>query len=130
MQQVTATTMLQKSLQASTSVQTYSLIKGNTYVNQDDIFRRFEVVIQLILLHLRKKVNAHFHIFPDAEYAEYDEAATMEKFRREARREADRERMESDARGMFEESLKPDVIARVLKTSIEDVERILGLNKG
>lgn len=123
MQQVTATTMLQKSLQASTSVQTYSLLKGNTYVNQDDIFRRFEVVIQLILLHLRKKVNAHFHIFPDAEY---DEAATMEKFNREA----DRERMENDARGMFEEGLKPDVIARVLKTSIEDVERILGLNKG
>ena len=99
-------------------------------MNQDDIFRRFEVVVQLILLHLRKKVNAPFHIFPDAEYAEYDEATTMEKFKREARREADRERMESDARGMFEESLKPDVIASVLKTSIEDVERILGLNKG
>ena len=60
---------------------------------------------------------------------EYDEAATMEKFRREARREADRERMESDARGMYEEGLQPDAIARVLKTSIEDVEKILGLNK-
>lgn len=56
---------------------------------------------------------------------EYDEAATMEKFRREA----DRERMESDAKGMYEEGLKPDAIARVLKTSKEDVEKILGLNK-
>ena len=60
---------------------------------------------------------------------EYDEAATMEKFKKEYLSQGDRQRMESAARGMYAEGLTPDVIARVLKTTVEDIEVILGLNK-
>lgn len=37
--------------------------------------------------------------------------------------------MEKDARGMYEEGIGPDVIARILKIPVEDVEVILGLKK-
>ena len=60
---------------------------------------------------------------------EYDEAATMEKFKKEYLSQGDRQRMESAARGMYAEGLAPEVIARVLKTTVEDIEVILGLNK-
>ena len=60
---------------------------------------------------------------------EYDEAATMEKFKKEYLSQGDRQRMESVARGMYEEGLDPDIIARILKTTVEDVEVILGLKK-
>ena len=60
---------------------------------------------------------------------EYDEAATMEKFKKEYLSQGDRQRMESVARGMYEEGMDPDIIARILKTTVEDVEVILGLKK-
>ena len=64
---------------------------------------------------------------------EYDEAATMEKFKKEYLSQGlsrgDRQRMEKDARGMYKEGIAPDIIARILKTTVEDVDRILGLNK-
>jgi hypothetical protein len=68
---------------------------------------------------------------------EYDEAATMEKFKKEflaqghseGLSQGDRQRKERVARGMYEEGMNPDIIARVLKTTVEDVEVILGLKK-
>ena len=64
---------------------------------------------------------------------EYDEAATMEKFKKEylaqGLSQGDRQRKESVAMGMYEEGMDPDIIARVLKTTVEDVEVILGLKK-
>lgn len=56
---------------------------------------------------------------------EYDEAATMEKFKREA----DRSRMEKDARGMYKKGLSLDDIAEVLEVNVDVVEQILGLKK-
>ena len=44
------------------------------------------------------------------------------------RNEADRIRMEKDAKGMYEEGLKPDAIARIQDISVEAVEAILGLD--
>ena len=72
---------------------------------------------------------------------EYDEAATMEKFKKEylaqglsqglpqGLSQGDRQRMEKDARGMHKEGIAPDIIARILNTTVEDVKEILGLNK-
>ena len=64
---------------------------------------------------------------------EYDEAATMEKFKKEylaqGLSQGDRQRMEKDARGMYKEGIAPDIIARILNTTVEDVKEILGLNK-
>ena len=64
---------------------------------------------------------------------EYDEAATMEKFKKvylsQGLSRGDRQRMEKDARGMYKEGIAPDIIARILKTTVEDVDGILGLNK-
>ncbi len=60
---------------------------------------------------------------------EYDEAATLEKFMKEYLSQGDRQRMEKDARGMYKEGIAPDIIARILKTTVEDVKEILGLNK-
>ena len=45
--------------------------------------------------------------------------------RAEGREEGNRIRMEHDARGMYAEGIKPDMIARILKVSIEEIERIL-----
>ena len=63
---------------------------------------------------------------------EYDEAATMEKFKKglsQGLSQGDRQRMEKDARGMYKEGIAPDIIARILNTTVEDVKEILGLNK-
>ena len=64
---------------------------------------------------------------------EYDEAATMEKFKKEylaqGLSQGDHQRMEKDARGMYKEGIAPDIIARILNTTVEDVKEILGLNK-
>ena len=64
---------------------------------------------------------------------EYDEAATMEKFKKvylsQGLSRGDRQRMEKDARGMYKEGIAPDIIARILNTTVEDVKEILGLNK-
>ena len=64
---------------------------------------------------------------------EYDEAATMEKFKQEyfaqglsqGISQGDRERMESDARGMFKKGITLETIAEILDISVEDVEKIL-----
>ena len=47
--------------------------------------------------------------------------------RLEGRMEGDRLRLEEDARGMYAEGLKPDVIARIQKVSVDVIEGILGL---
>jgi hypothetical protein len=68
---------------------------------------------------------------------EYDEAATLEKFKKEyleqglsqGLSQGTLQQMEKDARGMYEEGIGPDVIARILKIPVEDVEVILGLKK-
>ena len=68
---------------------------------------------------------------------EYDEAATLEKFKKEYLEQGlsqgisqgTLQQMEKDARGMYEEGIGPDVIARILKIPVEDVEVILGLKK-
>ena len=68
---------------------------------------------------------------------EYDEAATMEKFKKEylaqglsqGLSQGDRQRMEKGDRGMYKEGIAPDIIARILNTTVEDVKEILGLNK-
>ena len=45
--------------------------------------------------------------------------------RAEAR--GDRRRMEEDARGMYEEGIQLDVIARIQKTTVDVIKEILGL---
>ena len=35
--------------------------------------------------------------------------------------------MEEDAKGMYAEGIKPDVIARIQKVSVDVIEKILGL---
>lgn len=62
---------------------------------------------------------------------EYDEAATLEKFKKEylaqGFSQGTRQQMEKDAKGMYEEGIAPDVISRILKIPVEDVEAILGV---
>ena len=47
--------------------------------------------------------------------------------RREGEIKGTRQQMEKDARGMYEEGLKPEVIARIQGISVKEVEEILGL---
>ena len=54
-----------------------------------------------------------------------NEALTTE--RAEGEIKGDRQRMEEDAKGMYAEGIKPDVIARIQKVSVDVIERILGL---
>ncbi len=72
------------------------------------------------------------------DYLEREEAAVVmftfadqEKATRqtmeEERKAGDRIRMESDAKGMYEEGITPEVIARIQKTTVEVVKKILGL---
>ena len=46
---------------------------------------------------------------------------------KEQKNEGDRQRMEEDAKGMYAEGIKPDVIARVQKVFVDVIEKILGL---
>ena len=39
-----------------------------------------------------------------------------------------KKQMEEDAKGMYAEGIKPEVIARIQKVSVDVIERILGLN--
>ena len=41
--------------------------------------------------------------------------------------EGDRLRLEEDARGMYAEGLKPDVIAKIQQVAVDVIEGILGL---
>lgn len=75
---------------------------------------------------------------------EYDEAATMDKFRKEwieigvkqgfdigvkqGAKEADRKRMESDALGMAQKGLSPEDIAEIQKVDLKVIREILGLD--
>ena len=72
------------------------------------------------------------------EYLEREEAAAVmftfadqEEAMKEAldaeRREGDKTRMEEDARGMYNEGIGLDVIARIQKTTVGAVEKIFGL---
>ena len=54
---------------------------------------------------------------------EYNEAEAMELFEKDG----DRKRMISAARGMNQEGIALDVIARILKISIDEVKNILGV---
>ena len=43
--------------------------------------------------------------------------------------QGNRERMEKDARAMYQKGLTIDAIAEILDTSVEDIENILAFNK-
>ena len=62
--------------------------------------------------------------FADQE-KEFNRALRTE--RAEGEIKGDRQRMEEDAKGMYAEGIKPDVIARIQKVSVDVIERILGL---
>ena len=47
----------------------------------------------------------------------------------EQMKKGDRQRMEDDAKGMYAEGIKPDVIARIQKVSVDVIEKILGLQQ-
>ena len=64
------------------------------------------------------------YTFADQE-KEFSRALRQE--RREGENIGDRQRMESDAKGMYEEGLKPEVIARIQKVSVDVVNNMLGL---
>lgn len=75
---------------------------------------------------------------------EYDEAATMDTFRKEwidigvkqgfdigvkqGAKEADRKRMESDVLGMAQKGLSPEDIAEIQKVDLKVIRKILGLD--
>ena len=62
-------------------------------------------------------------------YAFADQEREFSRALRKERSEGDRQRMEEDARGMYAEGIKPDVIARVQKTTVDVIEGILGLQR-
>ena len=47
--------------------------------------------------------------------------------RKEGEKNGDRQRLERDAKGMYEEGLKPEQIARIQGVTVETIEEILGL---
>ena len=68
------------------------------------------------------------YAFADQE-REFSRALRKEALAGEARGEARgaRSQMEEDAKGMYAEGIKPDVIARIQKTTVDVIEGILGL---
>ena len=60
-------------------------------------------------------------------YKFMDQETAMRKALRTERKEGDRLRLERDAKGMYEEGLKPEVIARIQDVPVEVIEKILGL---
>ena len=80
----------------------------------------------------REEAATVMFAFADQE-KEYNRALRAERREGEARGEArgktkgDQERMEEDAKGMYAEGIKPDVIARIQKVSVDVIEKILGL---
>ena len=67
----------------------------------------------------------------DQEYAvkQYGKAQE-EKGLKKGRNEGDIARMRDDAKGMYAEGINPDVIARIQKTSVDNVWKMLGVAKG
>ena len=53
--------------------------------------------------------------------------STMSEVLDRAEARGDRRRMEEDARGMYEEGIQLDVIARIQKTTVDVIKEILGL---
>ena len=62
-------------------------------------------------------------------YAFADQEREFSKALRKERSEGARSQMEEDAKGMYAEGIKPDVIARIQKTSVDVIEGILGLQR-
>ncbi|MBR2528897.1 MAG: hypothetical protein IKE58_10570 [Blautia sp.] len=54
---------------------------------------------------------------------------TMEEERREGEKKGAATQMESDAKGMYAEGIAPEVIARIQKTTVDVVKKILGLQE-
>ncbi len=60
---------------------------------------------------------------------EYNEATTMDKFKREYLSQGKLQQMEHDAKGMYKKGLSPDAIAEIQEVAVEVIETILGLKK-
>jgi len=73
----------------------------------------------------REEAAAVMFTFADQVEA-MNEALSTE--RAEGEKKGDRQRMEEDAKGMYAEGIKPDVIARIQKVSVDVIEKILGLH--
>lgn len=57
-----------------------------------------------------------------------DQVDAMNEALTAERAEGAQKQMEEDAKGMYAEGIKPEVIARIQKVSVDVIERILGLN--
>ncbi len=57
-----------------------------------------------------------------------DQVDAMNEALTAERAEGAQKQMEEDAKGMYAEGIKPEVIARIQKVSVDAIERILGLN--
>ena len=91
-----------------------------------------KLLIRPFLLEHRAEVK-------DMLLTEYNEAEAMKLFfldgerkgrkegRKEGRNEGDIARMRDDAMGMYAEGIAPDVIARIQKTSVDNVWKMLGV---
>ena len=77
----------------------------------------------------REEAAAVMFTFADQVEA-MNEALSTERAEGEKKGEkkGDRQRMEEDAKGMYAEGIKPDVIARIQKVSVDVIEKILGLH--
>ena len=60
-------------------------------------------------------------------YKFMDQETAMRKALRTERKEGIQEQLVRDAKGMYEEGLKPEVIARIQDVPVEVIEKILGL---
>ena len=101
---------------------------GKSQKTIDETFRicRDRNVLQEYLKH--EEVAAIMYKFMDQETALKKALRTERKTgRQEGRQEGTRQQLEKDARGMYKEGLKPEVIARIQGISVEEVDAILGL---
>lgn len=57
-----------------------------------------------------------------------DQVEAMNEALSTERAEGEKKQMEEDAKGMYAEGIKPDVIAKIQKVSVDVVEKILGLH--
>ena len=64
------------------------------------------------------------------QYGKAQEEKGLKKGRKEGWNEGDIARMRDDAKGMYAEGINPDVIARIQKTSVDNVWKMLGVAKG
>lgn len=123
----------------------YNALNGTSYTNPEDI--TFTTIQDAVYMSMKNDVSLlladtmpddslikPFIIANKAEVrrmfiTEYNEAATMDKFKREYLSQGDYKRMVRDAKGMYKEGMLPEAIARVQETTVDVIETILGLKK-